>query len=229
MKIAVIGCGLRTPLLVHGIAHAPDLRVNEVALFDVDHSRSGIMAALGRHIANGSDLRLHVARTVDEAVEDAAFVVSSFRAGGMEARAKDERLAVDHGFAGQETTGPAGCAMALRSIPVAVEYARTVEKRAPRAWIVNFTNPAGIVTQAGYQGAYGNLIVVDHGFGLETRYGHLSSFNVQKGAHVTRGEMIGRLGATGRTTGNHLHYEVMANGRLLNPLQLLTQQKPRAQ
>jgi murein DD-endopeptidase MepM/ murein hydrolase activator NlpD len=92
-----------------------------------------------------------------------------------------------------------------------------------------YVTAAGVVTQVGYQGAYGNLIVVDHGFGLETRYGHLSSFNVQKGAHVKRGEMIGRLGATGRTTGNHLHYEVMANGRLLNPLQLLTQQKPRAQ
>jgi murein DD-endopeptidase MepM/ murein hydrolase activator NlpD len=90
-----------------------------------------------------------------------------------------------------------------------------------------YATAAGVVTQAGYQGAYGNLITVDHGFGLETRYGHLSSFSVQKGAQVKRGEMIGRLGATGRTTGNHLHYEVMANGRLLNPLQLLTQQKPR--
>jgi murein DD-endopeptidase MepM/ murein hydrolase activator NlpD len=90
-----------------------------------------------------------------------------------------------------------------------------------------YSTAAGVVTQAGYHGAYGNLIVVDHGFGLETRYGHLSGFNVQKGAKVKRGEMIGRLGATGRTTGAHLHYEVMANGRLLNPLQLLTQQKPR--
>jgi murein DD-endopeptidase MepM/ murein hydrolase activator NlpD len=90
-----------------------------------------------------------------------------------------------------------------------------------------YATAAGVVTQAGYQGAYGNLIIVDHGFGLETRYGHLSGFAVQKGAHVKRGEMIGRLGATGRTTGTHLHYEVMANGRLLNPLQLLTQQKPR--
>jgi murein DD-endopeptidase MepM/ murein hydrolase activator NlpD len=90
-----------------------------------------------------------------------------------------------------------------------------------------YATAAGVVTQAGYQGAYGNLLIVDHGFGLETRYGHLSGFTVQKGAHVKRGEMIGRLGATGRTTGTHLHYEVMANGRLLNPLQLLTQQKPR--
>ena len=92
-----------------------------------------------------------------------------------------------------------------------------------------YATAAGVVTQAGYSGAYGNLIVIDHGFGLETRYGHLSGFSINTGDHVKRGEMIGRLGATGRTTGAHLHYEVMANGRLLNPLQLLTQQKPRAQ
>jgi murein DD-endopeptidase MepM/ murein hydrolase activator NlpD len=92
-----------------------------------------------------------------------------------------------------------------------------------------YATAAGVVTQAGYSGAYGNLIVIAHGFGLETRYGHLAGFAIHTGDHVKRGEMIGRLGATGRTTGAHLHYEVMANGRLLNPLQLLTQQKPRAQ
>lgn len=87
----------------------------------------------------------------------------------------------------------------------------------------------GVVTHAGRQGAYGNLITIDHGFGLETRYGHLSGFQVRQGDRVQRGDQIGRLGATGRATGTHLHYEVLANGRLLNPLRLLTQQKPRAQ
>ena len=90
-----------------------------------------------------------------------------------------------------------------------------------------YATAAGSITQAGYQGAYGNLVVIDHGFGLESRYGHLSGFQVQKGAHVKRGDLIGRLGSTGRATGTHLHYEVLANGRLLNPLKLLTQQKPR--
>ena len=87
----------------------------------------------------------------------------------------------------------------------------------------------GVVTHAGRQGAYGNLITIDHGFGLETRYGHLSGFQVRQGDRVQRGDLIGRLGATGRATGTHLHYEVLANGRLLNPLRLLTRQKPRAQ
>lgn len=86
---------------------------------------------------------------------------------------------------------------------------------------------AGRVALSGYQGAYGNLVVIDHGFGLETRYGHLSNLDVQHGDWVERGDIIGRVGATGRATGYHVHYEVLANGKLLNPLQLLTQQKPR--
>jgi murein DD-endopeptidase MepM/ murein hydrolase activator NlpD len=90
-----------------------------------------------------------------------------------------------------------------------------------------YATAAGVVTFAGRQGAYGNLIEIDHGFGLETRYGHLSRFQIKQGDRVTRGDLIGNLGSTGRTTGTHLHYEVLANGRLLNPLRLLTQQKPR--
>jgi murein DD-endopeptidase MepM/ murein hydrolase activator NlpD len=79
------------------------------------------------------------------------------------------------------------------------------------------------VLQVGYQGAYGNLVVIDHGFGLATRYGHLLNSTVEPGAQVKRGEIIGHVGATGRATGYHLHYEVLANGKLLNPLRLLTQ------
>lgn len=91
-----------------------------------------------------------------------------------------------------------------------------------------YATAAGTVTHLGYQGAYGNLIVIDHGFGLETRYGHLQGYTVKKGDRVKRGDVIGKVGATGRATGYHLHYEVLANGKLLNPLQLLTQ-RPRDQ
>ena len=84
----------------------------------------------------------------------------------------------------------------------------------------------GTVGHIGRQGAYGNLIVIDHGFGLETRYGHLLKYLVRAGAKVQRGDVIALVGATGRATGYHLHYEVVANGRLVNPLRLLTQ-KPR--
>jgi murein DD-endopeptidase MepM/ murein hydrolase activator NlpD len=79
----------------------------------------------------------------------------------------------------------------------------------------------GIVTQAAYSGAYGNLVVIDHKFGIETRYGHLSAFRTQRGQAVKRGDLIGLVGATGRATGPHLHYEVRVSGRILNPLQFL--------
>lgn len=92
-----------------------------------------------------------------------------------------------------------------------------------------YATAAGTATHVGYQGGYGNLIVLDHGFGLQTRYGHLLNYSVKQGSKVKRGDIIGHVGNTGRSTGYHLHYEVLANGKLLNPLQLLSQQKPRAQ
>ena len=79
----------------------------------------------------------------------------------------------------------------------------------------------GVITQAAFSGAYGNLVVIDHKFGIETRYGHLSAFRTQRGQSVKRGDLIGLVGATGRATGPHLHYEVRVNGRILNPLQFL--------
>jgi len=90
-----------------------------------------------------------------------------------------------------------------------------------------FATADGRVESASYTGDYGNLIVLRHDFGLSTRYGHLSRFNVKNGSAVHRGDVIGFVGSTGRSTGAHLHYEILANGKLLNPLQLLTQPSAR--
>ena len=79
----------------------------------------------------------------------------------------------------------------------------------------------GKVVNASAAGNYGNLVILDHGYGLETRYGHLSAFKVEPGQTVKRGDLVGLVGSTGRATSSHLHYEVRANGRILNPLQLL--------
>ena len=86
-----------------------------------------------------------------------------------------------------------------------------------------FATADGTVESASYSGDYGNLVVLKHGFDLTTRYGHLSGFAVQPGQTVKRGSVIGFVGATGRATGSHLHYEILSNGKLINPLQLLTQ------
>jgi len=77
----------------------------------------------------------------------------------------------------------------------------------------------GTVLRAGWNsGGYGNLVELDHGRGITTRYGHMSAILVHEGDHVTRGEQIGRMGSTGRSTGNHLHYEVRIDGRAVNPI-----------
>ena len=150
-KTAIVGGGgLRTPLLLHGMAKASAPRVEEVALYDIDRSRAEIMARLGKEIVTrlGARLAIRVASSVEDAAAGAEFVFSSIRVGGMAARARDERIAIEHGFAGQETTGPAGAAMALRTIPVALAQARAIERAAPAAWLINFTNPAGLIAQA---------------------------------------------------------------------------------
>jgi murein DD-endopeptidase MepM/ murein hydrolase activator NlpD len=79
----------------------------------------------------------------------------------------------------------------------------------------------GVVTKAGWQGGYGNLIEVDHGNGLTTRYGHLSNIEIQVGDSVQRGQVIGAVGSTGRSTGPHLHYELRVNDKPINPRRLL--------
>ena len=144
MKIAVIGgAGVRTPLLVNGLAQS-DLPIDEIALYDTDVPR---MAAIGS-LAGEFSSTVRTYADVRACVSGARFVILSIRVGGIAWRARDEATAVAHGVAGQETVGPAGFAMAMRTIPHAVEYARLVERESPAAWVVSFTNPVGIVTQA---------------------------------------------------------------------------------
>jgi len=151
-KIALIGGGgVRTPLLIYAIAESEKvLRARELALFDIDLPRTETIARIGRQIVAdlGADLRITTAANLDEAARGAAFVLNSIRVGGISARARDERIAIEHGFAGQETTGPGGVAMALRTVPVTLAHARDIERAAPDAWFINFTNPAGLITQA---------------------------------------------------------------------------------
>lgn len=82
----------------------------------------------------------------------------------------------------------------------------------------------GVVVSAGMNGNYGNLVVIEHGYGITTRYGHLSRFAATAGQQVHRGDVIGYVGSTGRSTSSHLHYEILLNDRLTNPLKLLAGQ-----
>ncbi|HLV48440.1 MAG TPA: M23 family metallopeptidase [Aliidiomarina sp.] len=86
---------------------------------------------------------------------------------------------------------------------------------------------AGIVTYAGRRSGYGNMVEVDHGAGLRTRYAHLHNYAVEVGDVVTRSQVIGQVGQTGRATGPHIHYEVLQNGRHLNPAEYVTRRVPK--
>jgi 6-phospho-beta-glucosidase len=144
MKVAVIGgAGVRTPLLVRGLAQS-SLPIDEIGLYDSDLARLAVVAPLARSYAPC----VRAFADARDCVRDAAFVFLSIRAGGIESRARDEAACIALGVVGQETVGPAGFAMAMRNVPPAVAYARLVARVAPQAWIVNFTNPVGIVTQA---------------------------------------------------------------------------------
>jgi 6-phospho-beta-glucosidase len=151
-KIALIGGGgVRSPLVVYGVNEAAAaLDVGEMVLYDPDPERVQLMVALGRAVVAefGGELRVRAASSLEDAIEGADFVLNSIRIGGMVQRAADERVAIDLGYPGQETTGPAGVAMALRTVPVSIAQARLVEQLSPDAWLVNFTNPAGLITQA---------------------------------------------------------------------------------
>lgn len=151
-KVAIIGGGgVRTPLLIYGLAQSQQfLKTDELTLFDLDDVRTRTVARIGGEIVRrmGAGFQIRGTMRLEEAVEGADFVLSSIRVGGMAARARDERIAIEHGLAGQETTGPAGAAMALRTLPVTLAHAKVIERVAPRAWFINFTNPAGLITQA---------------------------------------------------------------------------------
>jgi 6-phospho-beta-glucosidase len=152
MKLALIGGGgVRTPLVVAStLRRAERIGLEEICLMDVDVEKVRIFGALSRDVAAAFDSPVRVTCTADarEALAGARYAITSIRVGGERGRVLDERIALRHGVLGQETTGAGGFAMALRSVPAILDYARLLEEVSPGAWIVNFTNPAGLVTQA---------------------------------------------------------------------------------
>jgi len=152
MKLTVIGgAGARVPLLLHGlIERQRELPLEEVVLYDPARDALDLMGGVCWELLrrDGEAFRLRIAASLEAAVDGASFVLTSIRAGGMAARAADERFLLDRGLLGQETVGAAGFAKALRTIPPMLEIVGATLRGAPRAWIINFTNPVGIVTQA---------------------------------------------------------------------------------
>jgi 6-phospho-beta-glucosidase len=154
LKVAVVGGGSSyTPELMEGLLQLHHVfPVDEVVLLDVPEGEEKVrvVAQLAQRMVRAHGLSVRVEATLDRerALSGADFVVSQFRVGGLRARQRDEHLPLRHLMLGQETTGAGGFACALRTIPQALALAQDMERWAPRAWLVNFTNPSGIVTEA---------------------------------------------------------------------------------
>src|SRR5215470_6657429 len=152
MKLTIIGgAGVRTPRIIPSLVRrAPRLGLQELWLMDIDGAKLELMGGLCAAVARQLNAPFEVKLTTDprEAIKGASHIITSIRPGFEKGRAIDERIAFKHGVLGQETTGAAGFAMAMRSIPAILNYARMVEEiAAPGAWVYNFTNPAGLVAQ----------------------------------------------------------------------------------
>lgn len=152
MKVSVIGGGSSyTPELINGfLARTQSLPISELWLMDIAPERLEVVGGFAQRMvqAKGAPFQVHLTTDQREAVRGASYVITQLRVGGMRARREDEYLGRRHGLIGQETTGVGGMANALRTIPVILQLARDMQQLAPGAMLVNFANPAGLVTEA---------------------------------------------------------------------------------
>ena len=162
MKLTILGGGgFRVPQVFAAVA-ADDavVRVDELVLYDTDASRLGairaVVAQLEQDFPRGP--RITATTDLDAALTGADFIFCAIRVGGTQARTLDERIALDLGVLGQETTGPGGLAYAIRTLPVMLTIAERAKALAPEAWFINFTNPAGIITE-GLRRVLGDRVV----------------------------------------------------------------------
>lgn len=150
LKITVIGGGSTyTPELIEGfIRHYDELPVAQIVLMDISNERLKIVGDLAERMLTGLPVELIRTTNRVEAICDSDFVITQLRIGGLAARTLDEEIPMRHGVLGQETTGPGGFAKALRTVPVMLDIAHDMAVYAPNAWLINFTNPAGLITEA---------------------------------------------------------------------------------
>ncbi|NAS18154.1 6-phospho-beta-glucosidase [Clostridium butyricum] len=154
LKITVIGGGSSyTPEIIDGfIKRKDELPIGEIDLVDIEEGREklSIVGDLAKRMLKKAGLDVKVVLTLNrrEALENSDFVVTQFRVGGLDARARDERFPLKYDVLGQETVGPGGFTKAQRTIPVILDICKDIKEICPNAWLINFTNPSGMVTEA---------------------------------------------------------------------------------
>jgi len=151
MKLTVIGgASVRTPRFIPSLVRrAAKLGLEELWLMDIDEHKLELLGSLSVQMAKeqGATFKVILSTNAEEAIKDAEHIITTIRPGMEQGRVLDERIAFNHGILGQETTGAGGFAMAMRSLPSILAYCQMAAELAPKAWIYNFTNPAGLVAQ----------------------------------------------------------------------------------
>jgi 6-phospho-beta-glucosidase len=152
LKAAIIGAGSTyTPEIIEGfIVRQKSLNFQSFYLMDIDKEKLDIVGGLAKRMLEASGFKGKVILTcdLDEAITGADYIFAQIRVGGLKARILDEKIPLKYGLLGQETTGAGGFMKAIRTVPVMLDIARRIEKLAPDAWLINFSNPSGIVAQA---------------------------------------------------------------------------------
>ncbi|MFP4372679.1 MAG: glycoside hydrolase, partial [Halanaerobium sp.] len=157
------GGGVRTPQVTNGLlAKSRELELKEITLLDIDKKRLDAIYKIVNQIKtshqNVEDVAINYTLDSKKAFKEADLILFTVRVGDIKSRIIDERVPLKYGVVGQETTGPGGFAMAMRTIPVILEYVKEIKKTAPDAWILNLTNPAGLITQALNDAGYEKII-----------------------------------------------------------------------
>lgn len=152
IKIAIIGSGSTyTPELIEGLINKKDaLPVKELYLMDIDERKLNIVGGLCQRMiaAAGMDTKVVLSMDLDESIKGCTFVCAQIRVGKLPARVKDEKIPLKYGLLGQETNGIGGMFKGLRTIPVILDICKRMEKLCPNAWLINFSNPSGMIAEA---------------------------------------------------------------------------------
>jgi len=222
MKLTVVGGGSTyTPELVDGIARLRDrLPVSELVLVDPDAGRLPLVGGVSQRImaAHGHPAKVRWTTDLDEGVSGAGAVLLQLRVGGQAARNRDETWPLECGCIGQETTGAGGLAKALRTVPVVLDIAERVRRANPDAWIVDFTNPVGIVTRALQTAGHRAVGLCNVAIGFQRKFAGLLGVAPERIRldhvglnHLTWERGVHLLDAPGSATGRDVLPELLEN------------------
>lgn len=160
MKIVIVGGGgVRTPQIIKTLhKNRKTLSIKEITMLDIEKEKLDYVRLINDELISDNEIKLNYTLKAEKAFKNADFIFFTIRVGQIADRIIDEKIPLKYGVVGQETTGPGGFAMAMRTIPVMLDYLKIIAKVSPDAWVLNLTNPSGLITQALTEAGYNKVI-----------------------------------------------------------------------